>query len=114
VRAGFSAQLPGYKPTGYALKGPIESQSGKVSFSFRSGERHFTVTQQASNWNSQTLLDNAVALNGGSHQTIQSKGRTIYIYGKDQATWVNGGVRYDITGNAALNPNDIASIASSM
>jgi len=113
IRAGFSAQLPGYAPTGYALSGPIKSKGGHVQFSFRSGASSYTISQQASDWDSQTLLDNTVAL-AGSHQTVQSRGRTIYIYDNNRASWVNGGVRYDITGNATLNPDDIASIASSM
>jgi len=113
VRAGFSAEVPGYKPVGYAL-GDIKSHDGQVSVNFRSGDQAYTVTQQASDWNSETLLDSAVALNGGSHQTIESKGRTIYLYDNNRAAWVNGGVRYDLTGNAVLSPSDVASIASSM
>jgi hypothetical protein len=114
VRAGFSAQLPGYKPEGYALNGPIKSQDGQIRVSFRSGSSNFAITQQASDWDSQTLLDNAVALSSNPHQTVESKGRTIYVYSGGQATWVNGGVRYDLSGNANLSTADVAAIASSM
>jgi hypothetical protein len=112
VHAGFSAQLPGYKPTGYAMSG-VKNEGSAIRVSFHSGDQSYTITQQASDWDSQTLLDNSVALGGGPRQTIQSKGRTIYLF-NDHSSWVSSGVRYDITGNAQLNPSDVASIAASM
>lgn len=113
MHAGFSAQLPGYKPTGFAMNGGVQHSDGKVRVSFRSGDQAYTITQQASDWDSQTLLDNSVALGTSPRQTVQSKGRTIYLF-NNHASWVSAGVRYDITGNAQLNPSDVASIAASM
>jgi hypothetical protein len=113
MHAGFSAHIPGYHLTGYSL-GPIQAQHGSVALSFRSGDSSYQLTQQTSTWNSQTLLDSSVALQGTSHETVQSKGRTIYLYGSN-ASWVNGGVRYDISSNGvALSKDDIVSIATSM
>lgn len=114
MRAGFHAQLPTYKPTGFALDGGIESSDGRVAMSYRSGESLYTITQEASDWNSATLLDQASSEQGEPTQTIQSKGRTIYIYDDSNATWVNGGVRYQINGNAALDAGELVSLATSM
>ena len=115
VHAGFGASMPSYTPTGYALQDGIKRTGGTISLSFRSGEQNFVITQQSSNWNSQTLLDNTLALNG-RHQTVQRNGQTIYIYENagTSAAWVNGGVRYDITGNAQLSKEDITAIATSL
>jgi len=114
IQTGFHASIPGYTPTGYALEGGIKRAGGTVSLSFRSGDSGYTITQQASNWNSQTLLDNTLAL-GGSHDTIEKDGQTIYLYGHGaNASWVNGGIRYDVTGNAQLSKDDIAAIATSL
>lgn len=114
VQAGFHASIPDYRPTGYALVGGVDRIGGTVSVSFRSGAHRYTITQQASDWNSQTLLDNTLAL-GSEHTTIQKNGQTIYVYGNGtNAAWVNGGVRYDLTGNAALSKDDIAAIATSL
>lgn len=113
MRAGFSADLPGYQPTGYAL-GPIESQKGKISLKFTSGESAYRVTQQASDWDSQTLYDNYVS-SLRNPETIESKGRTIYLYNGNNATWVNGGVRYEIDGNnASLSSDELVALATSM
>lgn len=110
ARAGFSAQMPTYQPTGYVL-GAVTTQSGNVSLNFRSGEKHYQLSQQPTNWNSQTLGDDIIASAGA--KTIESQGRIIYIY-DNTASWVSGGVRYDLTGNAELDEDDIAAIAASM
>jgi hypothetical protein len=114
VRAGFHAEIPGYRPTGYALDGGIKSSAGKISMSFRSGDSAYHITQEASDWNSATLLDQKAEEQGAPAQTIQSKGRIIYIYDDNNATWVNGGVRYEISGNATLDEDELVSLATSM
>lgn len=114
VQTGFGASMPGYVPVGYALENGVERSGGTISLSFRSGESQFRITQQSSDWNSQTLLDNTLALNG-KHQTIEKNGQKIFVYdGGASAAWVNGGVRYDITGNAQLPADEIVSIAASL
>jgi Domain of unknown function (DUF4367) len=113
IHAGFQAELPGYKPTGYALDGGVKASGGKVQLTYRSGDSSYTVTQAASNWNSQTLLDQNTEQRGAPTQTIQSEGRIIYIYG-NSASWVNSGVHYEVNGNANLNPDDLVSLADSM
>ena len=113
VQAGFHATIPSYAPTGYALRGGVHSSGGTVSMHFVSGDSSYQITQQSSNWDSQALLDNTLALSG-PHRTIQRGGRTIYIYDGSNAAWVTGNVRYDITGSASLSPDELAAIAASM
>lgn len=114
MKVGFSAELPDYKPTGYALKDGVKTDGNQVKLSFYSGDSSYTITQQASDWNSQTLLENYVALNAANHQTVQSQGRTIYIWDGNKAAWVDGGVRYEVSGNAPLSANDIVKLAASI
>lgn len=115
VQAGFGASLPGYTPLGYSLNGRVERAGNTISVSFRSGSSNYRITQQQSNWDSQTLLDSTLAQND-RYQTVQRNGQTVYIYEGDgiSASWVNSGVRYDLTGNAELSKDEIASIAASM
>lgn len=114
MRAGIHASMPSYKPAGFTLDGGIESSEGRVAMNFRSGDSIYTITQEASDWNSATLLDQTVAERGQPTQTVQSKGRTIYIFDNSNATWVNGGVHYQVTGNAALDTNELVELATSM
>ena len=116
TRAGVNATLPGYKPSGFALNNHIQYNPGQVTVKFKSNtdERAFTITQRESAWNSDTLRQNYVATAGAQVHTFEDKGRTIYLYGGSNATWVNGGVWYDIQGDAQLNSDQLIRIATSM
>jgi hypothetical protein len=116
ARAGFSASMPGYSPSGFAFKGPVQYSAGQVVVSFKSNtdDRNFKLTQQTSSWSSDSLLNNYVAAGGKEYQTYQDRGRTIYIYDGSNATWVNGGVWYQIEGNADLSSDQLVRIASSL
>jgi len=116
TRAGVRASLPGYHPAGFAVNSHIQYIPGAITVSFRSNtdSRSFTITQKSSTWTSETLMTNYVASIGSQVQTYQDKGRTIYLYGDSNATWVNGGVWYDISGASKLNSDQLIKIATSM
>jgi len=115
VRAGFQASLPNYTPVGYERQS-AKAADGKVAINFFSPTQHsnFTLTQESSSWDSQTLFDSIVAQENTTYQTIQSNGRTIYLYGGDKAAWVDGGILYKVDGNAKLNSDQVISLATSM
>jgi hypothetical protein len=114
-RAGFSATMPGFKPTGFGISSPIHYSAGEVTLGFHSASasRSYSVIEQQSNWDSQTLLDNFVSSTGQNYQAVQSAGRTIYLY-NGNATWVNGSIWYRVTSNANLSPPQLINIATSM
>ena len=116
ARAGVEGSLPGYRPSGFGLAGPIAYQQGQITLSYKSNsdERKFEVSQRASQWNSETLLENYVASGQKNYQTFQDGGKTIYIYDDDNATWVDGGVWYQIVGNSALSSDQLLRMAASM
>ena len=115
VRAGFHASLPTYEPVGYAMSRGVGSHNKQVTVSFHSDNgTGFQLTQEPSNWDSSTLYDNLVATTNKNHQTIESGGRTIYLFGDTNAAWVNAGVLYQIKGNAELSNNQISELAASM
>lgn len=115
ARAGFAASLPGYKPAGFSV-GRFAYSPGHVTINFSSGSdgRHFALTEQPSNWDSATLLNDFVASAADQYQTVQTAGRTLYIYGKNNATWVNGGVWYRVDSDNALSTTQLVNLASSM
>lgn len=115
-QAGFHAILPAYRPSGFSL-GRLSYQAGAVSANFRSNsdDRAFAIVQKASGWDSQTLRDNFVAAIGQQYHTAVAAGRTIYLYGDNNATWVNGGVWYQVQAKAgSLNERQLTELASSM
>lgn len=116
ARAGVKASLPSYRPAGFGLSGPIEYTPGQISFAFHSNtdQRSFRVVQKSSQWNSETLLENFIHEEKKQFQTLQSNGRTIYIYDGSNATWVDGGIWYQIEGNSSLNSDQLIRIANSL
>lgn len=116
TRAGISAELPGYRPAGFALSSRIQYNPGqiKINFGTNTDDRNFSITQRSTNWNSEALMSNYVAAASEQVQTYEDKGRTIYLYGDSNATWVNGGIWYDIKGNSQLNSDQLIRIATSM
>lgn len=116
TKAGIKAALPGYQPAGFSLKGPIAYNPGEVSINYNSNsdERNFKVVQRASQWNSDALLNNFVAETNKTYQTYQANGRTIYIYDGSNATWVDGGIWYQIQGKSSLSSDQLLRIANSL
>jgi hypothetical protein len=116
ARAGLNANLPAYQPSGFSLAGPIKYDSGEVTLNYKSNsdQRAFNVVQKNSSWNSETLLENFVTTTKQPYQTFQANGRTIYIYDGNKATWVDGGVWFNIDGQANLNSDQLLKIADSL
>lgn len=113
VKAGFQASIPSYEPLGFH-KQSTASTGDKVAIQFVSpvDRTSFTLTQQASDWDSETLYD-SIASKANNYQTLQSNGRTIYLY-DNNAEWVDGGILYQISGNTHLSSDQISQLASSM
>ncbi len=117
MQAGIDATLPNYQPKNYELHGPVAYSDGTVKLAYRASQdasKKYTVTQQASNWNSQAVLDNYVVEDSNGDYRINSiQGLTVYTY-DNKAVWVNGGILYTIDGNAPLSAQQLDRIASSM
>lgn len=116
TKAGFHASLPGYTPAGFGMAGPIKSSPGAVTVSFKSNSdnRAYNVTQKPSDWTSDSLRSNFFGT-GDNPVAYQDKGKTIYLYNNgSSATWVNGGVLYQVSGNANLSSEQVISIADSL
>lgn len=115
-RAGFDASMPGYQPSGFAPESDVSYKPGQITVSFRSNtdERNYKVTQAVSSWNSEALQENFLNAQNKSFQTTQDSGRTIYMYDNGNATWVNGGVWYQVESNQALSSDQLLKIASSL
>lgn len=115
-RAGINAQLPGYTPSGFALDGPVEYETGKIvlNFASNSDERNFTIAQEESRWNSETLRENSVANQTSDYETIRRGGLTVYIWNGSNASWVNQGIKYTLDGDSQLSEEQITQIATSL
>lgn len=113
--AGFHASLPGYKPTGFDVKGPVQHHGGQINLTYRSNtdDRAYTLSQSASNWDSSTLAS-TLSQKGTAYQTVDAKGQTVYIYNQSSATWVNKGIWYQIEGDSKLSSDQLLKIVGSL
>jgi hypothetical protein len=114
-RAGIAANLPQYKPNGFALSSTVEYRPGliAVEYNSRTDDRAYRVTQTKTDWNSTTLRTNFVEQQG-LYQTVPHRGKTIFIYNGSNATWIDGGVWYTIEGSADLSSDQLLKIANSL
>ena len=115
-KAGFQATTPSYSPSGYGLAS-VSSESGIIQTSYHStsDSRTYSISEKPSNWDSNSLLNNYVLnVAGQNYETIHDSGRTIYIYSSRDATWVNNGIWYIITGNNSLSDQQLIQLATTM
>jgi len=115
AQAGFHVNLPQYRPAGYAL-GKLSYSSGLVSVAFSNDLSHqsFTLSQKPTNWDSQTLQDSLASTAGDAYQSLERGGRTIFMYRDNSATWVSGGVLYELNANGSLSTSQVLDLASSI
>jgi hypothetical protein len=116
AEAGFHTSLPAYQPAGFGLSQLSYSNNIFSSeFHSKNGAQSYTVTQESTPWDSQGLLDNYVITNSGhAYQTVHVGDRTIYLYGVGDATWVNGGIWYQINSDGSLNNSQLIGVANSL
>jgi hypothetical protein len=116
-RAGFAANMPEYKPSGYSLNGPIAYSAGQVTVNYKANtdSRKFSLQQQPTTWDSTALLENFVTKKTANYLTYQDSGLTIYIYDGSSAAWVNGGKFYKLEGkNSLLDTDQLLKLATSV
>lgn len=115
ARAGIAASLPQYQPAGYSL-GQLSYGQGEVMTQFKSNSNddNYTLLQKHSDWDSEALRTNFVESADPGYQTVQSGGQTIYIFGNQNATWVSGGIWYQIVSNGSLTDQQLIHLASSL
>lgn len=116
MQTGISASYPTYAPNGYRVSG-ITSEDKKITIEFKNTDDNtaYTLTEEASSWDSNALLNNYVKESyGEDFSTVREQGLTIYI-SSTKATWVSCGVKYEIDAEGAkLTNKQIRAIATSL
>ncbi len=116
-KAGISASSPGYIPSGWKLSNNIKTSPGVVSYDLQSdgNKRQVAITESKTDWDSQALAENYIASKSPNYLALQAQGLTIYVYGNNQASWINRGNWYRIEGqDHGLSQDQIIKIATSL
>jgi len=114
--AGISAKIPKGIPSNFAINRSIDATKGQVTLLFdsRTDERNFTITQQTSDLSSGQLEEAIASSNNKTYQSYDSNGIKLFITGPGSADWVDGKMRYNLSGNSGLSSEQLASIARSL
>ncbi len=115
AQAGINATFPGYFPDGYSPNGPVTSNNSQVLINFKSNSdsTYFNIRQTRSTWDSTAVKDMVTKKSNNTFSTTEERGLTIYIY-NGNAAWVNGGILYEIIGNAPLSSYQVRKMATSL
>jgi len=114
-RSGVSASLPEYKPSGFQLSNNVEYSPDHIALQYDSVSdgRTFSINKEKTDWTSESLRSSFVETKG-LYQAVPSNGKTIYIYNESNATWVDGGIWYNIEGSSSLNSDQLLRLANSL
>ena len=116
TQTGIDATYPSYIPNDYNLSG-ITSENEKITLDFYNAkaDKTFSLSEEKSAWDSNTLLNNYVKdAFGDNYSIIREQGITIYT-SKTEATWVNNRIVYKLSfEKGTLTDKQIRLIATSL
>lgn len=114
-RAGISARIPAYTPSGFSLSKDVVYSPGRVVVSFKSNtdDRQYKIEQQTPNLNKAELEKVIQESSKGQYQIIDMNGFSVYI-SDSTARWSKDGMLFTLTGESGLSSTQIASIATSL
>lgn len=114
--AGISARLPKGVPSNFAVSSVRASGEGTVivNYASRADSRVFALTQARADATSASLESTIAQISNNNYQTYQAGGITLYMSENNRVDWIDGGVRYNISGETGFSPDQIASIATSL
>ena len=116
MQSGIDPKYPGYVPRDFSVNDML-AEEGKITLNFRNSSTgdEFSIEEERSSWDSNSLLANYVKPEmEESYTTIREGGLTIYLNSR-KAAWVNGGMLYKLNvKSGTLTKKQITSIASSL
>jgi len=111
--AGFTVNLPAYQPAGFK-RVSLDADKGVVAIGFHGRDNlSFSITQKPASGLNQAELTNFITDQNANFQMVDASGRTVYLYGQQNATWVSHGVWYDVHSFGALDDHQLIRLASS-
>lgn len=114
LRAGLTASVPGFVPGGWSGAQSLKASEGGVSYELVKDGKTLKIEQQKSDWDSQAVLEQYVLRRSTDYLALQSQGLTIYMFGDNQAAWVNQGTFYTLSGDHGIEQDDIIRMATSL
>ena len=113
-KAGFNAAVPDNVVAGYSYSGPMKVENNSITINYLNKQsQQYSVTQEPTSWNSDSLLSKYVKSTNLPFQTYYDNELTVYIYENNNATWIKDGVWFVLKSDGSLTKEQLLSIASS-
>ncbi len=116
VQAGVATDLPNFKAAGFAYQG-VKATDGKLIVGFSNASGSFHMTQQSTNMSSSDVIHTIGATDASGrpvYKTVQAKATTIYRFSNTEATWVQNGTWYSLSGTGSLTDQQVAKLAQNI
>jgi hypothetical protein len=111
--AGFTASLPAYQPAGFK-RTSLEADKGVVAVGFHGRDNlSFSITQKPAGSADTVSLTNFITDQNANFQIVRADRNTVYLYGRQNATWVSHGVWYDVHSFGSLDDHQLIMLAAS-
>lgn len=115
--AGISMSVPKGIPSNFEMDKKVDASPGQITISYRSriDNREFAITQLRETEGTQESLEKAIASSTqGEYQTYQTNGIKLFMAAPGRADWIDGKMRYSVSGNSGLSSEQLATIAASL
>jgi hypothetical protein len=108
------SSLPAYVPAGFKLSHVSDTTNKSTAYySDKTTGQAYNISEQPSLWGSSDLKTNYVNNIDPSAVTKNDGGEVVYLYGNEDATWVNNSIWYVIDSNGQLMNSQLLDIAKS-
>ncbi len=111
-RAGVATATPDFRATGFAYNGATANHS-RLVIGLKSASGTYQLSEQKTNWSGEDMITQVSAVDASgqtNYSTLQAGGHTVYRFGNTQATWVKGGIWYQVNGNQGLTDTQLKSL----
>lgn len=112
MQAGFTTKMPNLDAAGFAYNG-VKAGDSKLTVGFSGASGNYQLTEAPTNWSDQDMIQSVGATDASGkplYETVQAGNVQVYRFDNTQATWVQNGQWYTVTGSGALSDSQVQSL----
>lgn len=112
MQAGFSTKMPNLNAAGFAYNG-VKASDSKLTVGFSDASGNYQLTEAPTNWSDQDMIQSVGATDASGkpiYSTVQAGDVQVYRFDNTQATWVQNGQWYTVTGTGALSDQQVQNL----
>jgi hypothetical protein len=115
AKAGFRANTPSQQVAGYSLNHAAYGD-GTVALQYCNDKgQTYTITEKRSNVGADGLREQFTnAVEGTDYKVVSAGGKQVYLYGDQDASWIDNGIWYVIQSDGALTDQQLTKLAAGL